>query len=444
MTRRFLIGAGTALIVLISQRTALAAALRPVRILSPAPDSVVRERVKIEIDSGAVPDNAYMVVHVDGKFLAAVARPMSGPRVTYVWDTKGSSTGQDPVPDGRHQIRVMVTDEHGKQVGNTDSVWVTVKNGLDSVPSSVVLAYRFRPEEQRLYSQRTIAKSADVELFSNHLIVKRTCDDVMPGGAALIREKIERSSRQTEANQTIQFYKAGRSLVMTVTRSGDIRPGRRMERLEEQAALQFIRVPSGPLRIGSTWSTGIRIPLFYQGVEVLELPTAREAEKLKGNWVLALAKNKVTHTLKGFEWQNGYPTAKVVTEYDGTAIYRLPGSLTPALFPITGKRTTFFDFKRGRVVRMEDKFSVDLSGASGASLASTGVATSPGGAYNPYSAYRTNPYAAGPYGRPGGAPAGPYGAPGYPGAYATGTGTGTGTGDTSTRTQMELTVSLIG
>ena len=441
MTRRFLVSTGTVVVLLMSIAVAFAAALRPVRILSPAPDSIVRERVKIEIDSGAVPDNAYMVVHVDGKFRAAVARPMAAPRVTYVWDTKGSSSGEDPIPDGRHQIRVMVVDEHGKQIGNTDSVWVTVKNGLDYVPSSVVLAYRFRPEEQRLYSQRTVARSADVEVFSNHLIVKRTCDDVMPNGAALVREKIERASRQTEANQTVQFYKAGRSLVMTVRRDGTVQPGRRMERLQEQAALQFIRVPSGPLRIGSTWSSGIRIPLFYQGVDVLELPTAKEAERIRGNWVLALAKNKVTHTLKGFEWQNGYPTAKILTEYDGVATYKLPGSLTPAMFPITGKRTTYFDFRRGRVVRVEDKFSVDLSGASGASLASTGAVGAPTGVTNPYSAYR-NPYAMGPYGRPGGAPTGPYGAPGYPGAPAT--GSGTGAADTTTRTQMELYVSLIG
>jgi hypothetical protein len=421
---------------------ASAAALRPVRILNPAPDSIVRERVKIEIDSGAVPANAYMVVHIDGKFRAAVARPMKAPRVTYVWDTKGSAPGDEPVPDGRHEIRVMVVDEKGKQVGNTDSLYVTVKNKLDYPPSMVRLVYRFRPEEQRLYSHRTIARSADVELFSNHLIVKRTCDDVLPNGAALIREKIERTSRQTEANQTVQFYKAGRSLVMTVARDGSIFPGKRMERTKEQAALQFLRVPKEPIRPGSSWQSGIKVPLFYQGVDVLDMPTASEAANLQGAWTLALAKNKVIHTLKGFEWQNGFETAKIETEYDGTAIYMIPGAVTPTLFPITGKRTTYFDFKRGRVVRVEDKFSVDLSGASGASLAATATATAPtsgptGPAYNPYTAYSR--YMSGrPYGGPPGYPPSGY-TGGYTGTSASGT-----SGTETTRTQMEVYVSLVG
>jgi len=427
-----------------------AAQLPPVRILTPAPDSVVRELVPIQIPIACVPDKAYMVVQIDGRFRAAVARPRNGTKVTFVWDTKGSSAGNEQVPDGVHEIRVLVADQNGNQVGNSDMLRVRVKNSLDSPPQQVLLFYRFRPNEQRLYSQRTVAKNAGVEAFSNHLIIRRACDDVMPGGIGLIREKIERDSRQTDANQTVPFYKAGRSLVMDVAPDGKIFPGRRMKRLGEQAALQFLELPNRPLRVGDTWESHIRIPLFYNGIDVLDFPTAQEAAKEKGNWALALAKNKVQSILKGFEWQSGHQTAKITTKYDGAATYMLPGALTPILIPIMGERTTYLDFREGKVVRVEEKAFVDLSTASGASAASVPTVTAPGASsYSPggYPPGGANPYAS--Y-RPGGGygyrppVASPY--PGsYPGSsYSASTDAGNAASIESTRTQVEISVSLIG
>ena len=69
--------------VLAAAALALAAgptwALEPIRILSPAADEIVREQVTIKVPAEAVPVSAptpgYVVVSIDGRFQAAVARP---------------------------------------------------------------------------------------------------------------------------------------------------------------------------------------------------------------------------------------------------------------------------------------------------------------------------------------------------------------------------------
>jgi len=188
----------------------LAMALAPVRILTPEPDSVVREQVPIKVPASAVPNTSpvpgYVVVAVDGKFQAAVARSRSDTTVTYVWDTKApTALGEQGVKDGKHEIQVTAVGQDGKPVGNTDRIEVFVQNAVRSSPDEVLLRYRFVPGVQHTYTQKILIKQSDQELYKARLLLRRTIDDLLPEGLAMVRERIDRDSTQTDQGQPIPF-----------------------------------------------------------------------------------------------------------------------------------------------------------------------------------------------------------------------------------------------
>jgi hypothetical protein len=341
-----------------------------VNILTPAPDSVVRERVPIKVPASAVPQSSppgYVVVSIDGKFEAAVARPLKGGTVTYIWDTKEPTpTGQRGVKDGKHEIRVTVAGPDGKQVGNADRVEVFVQNSVRTPPAEVYLHYKFNPGAQHTYVQRITVKQSDQELYKARVVLQRLTDDVL-GDTGMLRERIDRDSAQSEQGQPVPFPTAGQSVTFNVRPQGVIIPGRKMQRTGEKPVLNLPLFPSSPIRVGQSWNAPVKLSPMYQGLESLTLP----AESAK-------------HTLEGFEWQNGVPTAKIVAKLDGTAVIVSQGQ--PTGYKISGDRTIYFDWKKGRIVKILDDYSMVSSTTSlGGTVSLGGPSGTAAPGYNPYS-----------------------------------------------------------
>ncbi|MBW3622071.1 MAG: hypothetical protein KY468_01520 [Armatimonadetes bacterium] len=371
-----------------------ASALAPVSIISPAPDSVVRGQVRIRVPTSAVPltspTPAYVVIFIDDKFEAAVARPRTGNAVTYVWDTKASSSilGSQQVEDGKHEIKVMVVGQNGQQIGRTDRVEVFVQNNVRTPPSQVNLRYRFNPGVQNTYVKRIQIRQNDQDVYKARLVLKRSVDDVMPGSVGMVRERIDRDSAQSDQGQPIPFPTAGQSVTFNQLPNGSYIPGLKMRRTGMRPALYMPILPAGPVKVGQTWTGAVHLAPMFQGIDNVTLP----AESTK-------------HTLESFEWQNNVPTAKITTTFNGNTTVVVQGA--PALYNVNGTRTTYFDWRNGRVIKMIDDYALAAANTTGGGVFGTGTTGSAGPGYS------SNPYARS-------------GASSYPGGGASGYGGGTG------------------
>lgn len=340
-------------------------ALAPVSIVSPAPDSVVRGSVPIRVPTAAVPltspTPAYVVIFIDGKFEAAVARPRTGNYVTYVWNTKdvSSTLGDQQVEDGKHEIRVMVTGQDGRQIGRADRVEVFVQNNVRTPPSQVTLRYRYNPGVQRTYVKRIEIRQNDTEVYKARLVLRRSIDDAMPGNTGMVRERIDRDSAQSDQGQPVPFPFAGQSVTFNQMSNGGILPGLKMRRTGLRPVLYMPLFPPSPVKVGSTWSAPVHLSPMFQGITNLTVP----AESAK-------------HTLQGFEWQNGVPTAKITTTYNGNTQLVIQG--TPALYNVSGTRTTYFDWRNGRLIQMIDDYALSAAQSGGALGGSLGGSPGPG------------------------------------------------------------------
>jgi len=136
---------------------------------------------------------------------------------------------------------------------------------------------------------------------------------------------------------------------------------------------------------------------MYQGIESIDLPG-----------------DSAKHTLTSFEWQDGVPTAKITTTFNGTAQVILQG--TPTLYKANGTRTSYFDWRSGRLIKMIDDYTI-VQTDSGGNVTLSG----PGG----------------------GGPSGPPGYTPYRGPYSPGGGGSGGVGD-STAMKVLSTTQLTG
>lgn len=367
------------------------------RILSPTPDEVVREKVAIKVPTAAIPGppavpakgatEGQLIVDIDNRFAAAVARQDKATTV-YIWDTKGETDPAGPVKDGRHEIEVSATDAFGEPYGNTDRVEVFVRNQLSNPPKKVRLRYHFQQDEVHDYAEKVRVRQAGVDIFTANVKIRSTVDD-MEGSGAMIREKIERDSVENDQGQDAPFYLAGRSLNMTLFPTGAVKPGYKM-RLDQAKAVQpLIAFPVAPVSVGSTWTSMLRLNPFYQQMDAVTI--------------------RAQNTLESFEWEQGFETAKIVSTFKGPALVSVAG--VPTRFQLNGKRTTWFAFRVGKIIRTKDEFTsepLDSSSLTGGTTSPTpvpsgyppssgyrpsGYPTSEG--YPPSSGYRPNPYAAG-------------------------------------------------
>jgi len=187
---------------------------------------------------------------------------------------------------------------------------------------------------------------------------QRSTEDVLSAGAYLVRDKVTDGTITTGgASARLDEVYQLKSRYRTVSQTGDVlsygtasasKPG-------AYIALPHIDLGGGRRRVGSVWNT--RAPILLEWATLDQPPSVR-----------------VTNTLEGLEWQDGYQTARIKQTYKGKAdvpIFGGAGKIRNA--DVDMERTIWFGYKPGRIIRMDTTMTV-----SGDAPASTVSAMVPG------------------------------------------------------------------
>ncbi|HEX5322908.1 MAG TPA: hypothetical protein VFW40_03920, partial [Capsulimonadaceae bacterium] len=259
----------------------------------------------------------------------------------------------------------------------------------------------------------------------------RSVEDVT-GGQYLIRDLVEPNGYITDhgASSLVQTAYNLKSKYRTVSSSGVTLVNNVAFTPGDHFGFPVPQFPNRRVNIGDSWESHIQVALGWSAIH----PTT----------ITGTAK------LDSFEWQNGYPTAKIIETYDGPATFDLtmnestqnqataqgqPRAQTVDASNVHISRTIWFAYNSGRIVHMETSMTVSadmtaeqvtaLGGTTGAGMGALGAppyAQAGGPPPNVLAMMR-----GGGYGRPGftgppvgGAPFGPppgmgYMGPGGPG-----------------------------
>lgn len=117
----------------------------------PLEGASVRETIKVRIPKNSIPDQGYIGVYVNGKFLEATLPEIDGDDYVYSLDSQGRQ-----IEDGPAKIEaVLFVDANGKpQILNRSSVNVVIDNKTSiKVPEGgFKLRYKFNPGTERVYA----------------------------------------------------------------------------------------------------------------------------------------------------------------------------------------------------------------------------------------------------------------------------------------------------
>lgn len=372
MTSKTLLAAGVG--ALLCGLIAVPAGAQGIEIARPVNGATVRETVPVRVSARDLPDDGYAVVSIDGQFRTAKVLPKSLRQPLYVWDTKASYTTQaDPdskkyIADGKHTVTIAVYDANSRRLGS-DTVSVRVANQISIPPSQGVrLTYRWKVDQSLRYQRSTDLKVAgnetsgsgipDQNIQTAQVQFSRTTEDAS-GGAYLIRDKVLPNGYVINRGQ-VQPVDAAynlKSSYRTVNVYGQVLG--RMSPLSSGDHFGF-SIPVLPARRvskGDSWKSPVEIGLEWAASK----PARLTAES----------------RLEGFEWQNGYPTAKIRETYSGPVKFPSPpGSALPEISApnVKFERVIYFAYNSGRLIKTDASLDVNAN-LSSTQLSSLGIST---------------------------------------------------------------------
>jgi hypothetical protein len=377
------------------------------QLVQPLDGATVRETVPIRISRSVMPANGYGAILIDGLFRTARVVPSKGD-VLYDWDTKASYTTPDNpdqpqfTQDGLHTIDVQIFDHDGTLVGVAES-HVRLANKITSMPDGVRLVYRWRQDQTQVYKYHSSMMNDNSntgggkdQIQQSDLKFDRTVEDTT-GGEYLIRDLVEPNGWLVDRGNPVQVQAAYnlKSRYRTVNSAGVILVNNIAFTPGDHFSFPIPQFPDRRVNVGDSWESHIQVALGWS----------------------ALRPTTITGTAKldSFEWQNGYPTAKIIETYDGPASFNLDAGdqanaqgQPAAVQPVDANnvhidRTIWFAYNSGRVVKIDTNMTVNADMSSDQVAAIGGTAGA--GGVGPV------PAAGGqPSGIPGGVPGG-YGPP---------------------------------
>jgi len=318
----------------------------PFTIRRPPDGATVREKVKVQIPLGSIPDGGYVAMYIDGEFRGAIpvsdddreemmkaaAKRNEPAYFTYVWDTKAPvrakfSTKATSPADGEHEILARLyaprpnSSTGGSILKETTSVKVNVANKLDSSNvGAIKLSYRYRDGDSKDYARtgtsaivagltQGLNRSDDQELVSYKSDLAVGIEDKYPNGNAIVRNNMRTLEvRQSGQSTVYPSNSLPTALYQELDPFGHVVYQNSTVSFDQfallgvpvSATLELPILPKNAVSVGDTWST--------QHVS-LEIPgTAPENQP----------KVTVESKLEGIEWEGGYPTAKIHQTYDSS------------------------------------------------------------------------------------------------------------------------------
>jgi hypothetical protein len=250
-----------------------------------------------------------------------------------------------------------------------------------------------------------IRAGGDYPLDSADVHFERSVEDAT-AGEYLLRDKVKPENGYVSSNGTTQFVKTAyniKSKYRTVNEYGEVLSEMPALSPGDHFAFPIPVLPGRRVNVGDSWQAPIHVALDWAGTDPLTV--TGEAR------------------LEDFEWQNGYPVAKIHETYSGAAKFPKSKNSKFSGAPVEDLKvdqTVYFAYNSGRMVRVEanDDITVDLTSTEEAAL-------------NPFSGHGSGAYGAGggygqmagfgggvPGGLPGGMPGGmPPGAGGPPSGF---------------------------
>jgi len=307
-----------------------------VEIVSPPNGAIVRG--KQEIVAGKKDRHGYVVFHVTSPGQALTAPEFKMATVTpfrFIWDTRGT-------PDGDHIVRATAYDSSNQLEGEAE-VRLTVQNILaeDALgKNGVKLRLIFTAGQRWKESFSAVAEFAErpqppdwVKTMTGRLEVtlEHGVDFVEPDGSATLSTKIDRSNL-TMAGMAYPMPEADKSARFTVGALGRVSvPPERLGRHRIGIGELGIVLTEKPVKVGSTWSA----PMTY----IADLVN-REVHE-----------TAATHKVELAQWVYRHEAVRIKS----TATLRelvLPNDVR--LYNASFTRTTWFAYKAGKVLAMED------------------------------------------------------------------------------------------
>jgi hypothetical protein len=286
----------------------------PVVIVTPAPDSVVRGVTRIKAATNT--DQAYVLIRVDGEFVAAAASPYE-----IQWNTSNAREGQHTI-----QVEAFRDDD----VLGVVTRKVTVENTVsDPLPAEGIrLELRFAQDEQTDRSIRAdLSTSAppeplagDISSLGGSLVAQilEAVDEVATDQTwATVRQKVRTGHTQRASGDQTDLDRT--SARVTMRPNWQMTPLRRGKTTPEVPLAQIsIVLPGDPVRVGSRWTSPTRV--------ITDLRTLR-ANVVSGN-----------HEIRRLIWKEGYRTAQIESQFTlQSRKVRLAAVAAPAAAPASGE-----------------------------------------------------------------------------------------------------------
>lgn len=305
----------------------------PFTIRYPPDGSIVREKVPVKVPLASIPVGGYISVDIDGHFVVAMAPTAedranggAGADYVYTWDTKSPmqlGRGQVTYPeDGEHTITVSLYTPRPSDQGNgdmlsaTSSIKVQLKNKVD-MSAAVTLRYRFTDGDVFTYTRSGTTdikggpnqQQDTLNAYMQKSQLDVSIDDKYSNGDAMVRNKLTKLSITHGAQETIfPTEQLPKSLYEELDALGNVHYQNNTSAsfaefarlgIPVSATIDLPILPENPVNIGDSWETP-NVPIDIPGVTPNQQP-----------------KEKVKSTLVSFEWQDGYPAAKIHQHYDG-------------------------------------------------------------------------------------------------------------------------------
>ncbi len=345
-------------------------------LLSPTPDQVVREKVKITIPDSAVPADfvvsdgespsaqrrPFISLSIDNggteQFIAAFspeAAKIGNGHVTVYWDSKAPYHDQQApredkyYKDGRYKLIVSVHDFGGK-VLDSATVDIDLKNKVDrpNPAPGVKLVNRLT------YGQNNIYKvHADVQVFqvvsgvglpilggmgmTSDFRLAQTVEDIRPSGELMLRYRLDPDAYINAFGNKLKLYQEGQQmpqLYRLVDKYGNVIDRNMFSKQGIYTIMDVLPVlPSRAVKEGDSWPT--TFDLKIEGLTQI-IP-------LTG-----------TSMLDSFEWENGHQCAKIISTLSGVSKISLNnGKIISSTDKVQVQAVTYFAYKIGKMLKRQ-------------------------------------------------------------------------------------------
>lgn len=350
--------------------------LEALTLLSPTPDQVVREKVKITLPESALPSDfvvsdteepqirsrPFVSLSIDNagteQLLAAFspeAAMIGNGRVTFYWDSKlpyrePSAPREDKYyKDGRYQLKVNVHDYQGKVVDSA-VVDVDLRNKVPrpNPAPAVRLTNRLAYGQNNVYKVR-----ADVQVFqvvsgvglpilggmgmSSESRIVQTVEDIRPNGEIMVRYRMDSDGYVDAFGNRMKLYQDGvpkPQLYRLIDKYGNVINRNVFSKQGIYTIMDVLPVlPSRAVKEGDSWPTTCD----------LKIEGLTEIIPLTG-----------TSMLDSFEWQNGHECAKIISTMGGISKISINNrKIVSSSDKVDVQMVTYFAHKIGKMLRRE-------------------------------------------------------------------------------------------